>query len=294
MKAGFIGLGRMGYHMAERLLAAKHQLVVFDTDPAALDRLVQSGATAATDVQTLANEVETILLSLPTPDVVSDVARAISHGKARVVVDLSTTGPETSTHIHASLAKEGISFIDAPVSGGPAGAEAGTLAIMLSGEEQAVQQVQPYLDELGRSFYLGSKPGLGQAMKVINNTLCTVSNVAAFEGLILGTKLGLDSKTMLDVINASSGRSFATEVKIPQCILDRSFPMRFTTELLEKDTRLCIDTAKSNDVPMPVSENALAFLQQGIERGFGKEDYGRLITILEEKTGVVFGHQDKG
>lgn len=289
MIIGFIGLGRMGKRMAARLLAAGHSLVVYDTDQNASQRMADDGATVAESLNTLAQQADAIFLSLPTPNVVEAVTRQLSGGRARIIVDLSTTGPKMAKQVGAQLKTTGITLIDAPVSGGTTGAEAGTLTIMLSGDEQALAEVQPYLNELGKHFYLGSEPGQAQSMKVINNTLCAVANVSAFEGLVLGTKLGLDAETMLNVINASSGRSFATEVKVPQCILDRSFPMRFSTDLLDKDVGLCLSEADDLGVPMPVSVAARQFLQQGIDNGFGAKDYAELITMIEREAGVCFG-----
>ena len=289
MRVGFIGLGKMGRRMAERLISAGQSLAVFDSDPAAIDYLVTLGAEASASAGALARRVDVIFLSLPTPGVVETVSMELLGGAARIVVDLSTTGPAAAKRIGAVFEKAGIKLVDAPVSGGTTGAEAGTLSIMVSGEEQAVLKLRAQFDVLGKTFYLGAEPGKAQAMKVINNTLCAAANVSAFEGLVLGAKLGLDPRTMLEVINASSGRSFATEVKIPQCILDRSFPMRFATLLLAKDVRLCLGEGERLGVPMPVSAETWKFLESGVEAGLGDVDYAHLITLVEAAAGVQVG-----
>lgn len=289
MRIGFIGLGKMGQRMAGRLLSVGEPLTVFDSDRAAMARMVALGAQAATSAGALAHRVELVFLSLPTPDVVEAVATELSGGSVRVVVDLSTTGPEAAKRIGAALAKARIKLVDAPVSGGTTGAEEGTLTIMASGEEQVVAALRSTLAPLGRLFYLGKEPGQAQAMKVINNTLCAVANISAFEGMVLGARLGLDPRIMLEVINASSGRSFATEVKIPQCILDRSFPMRFATALLAKDVRLCLAEGERLGVPMPVSAETGKFLERGVESGLGEVDYAHLITLVETAAGTRFG-----
>ncbi len=293
MRIGFIGLGNMGQHMAARLLAAGHDVVLFDTNAAAVDRAVGQGGEAAVSAAALGATVEIVFLSLPTPDVVDRVTTDLTAGGVRIVVDLSTTGPEAAARIGATLKGKGIALVDAPVSGGITGAEAGTLAIMVSGDQAAIAEVEPALLILGKIFNLGVEAGQAQAMKVINNMLCAAGAVAAFEGLVLGAKLGLDSKAMLDVINASSGRSFATEVKIPQCVLDRSFPMRFATSLLDKDVRLCLEEGVRQNVPMPVATATREFLARGVEAGFGQVDYGRLITMIEAPAGAQFGYSEE-
>jgi 3-hydroxyisobutyrate dehydrogenase len=288
-RIGFIGLGKMGRRMAARLISTDQPVVVFDSNPGAIEHLAALGAEAAASASALARRVDRVFLSLPTPDVVETVATQLLDGSVRIVVDLSTTGPSVARRISAAFKPARIALVDAPVSGGTTGAEQGTLTIMVSGDQRAVTDMQPWLSSLGRQFYLGDEPGRAQIMKVINNTLCAAANVSAFEGLVLGAKLGLDPQMMLEVINASSGRSFATEIKIPQCILDRTFPMRFTTTLLAKDVRLCIDEGERLGMPMPVSTQVHKFLQQGVEAGLGEADYAQLITLVEGPVGIQFG-----
>jgi 3-hydroxyisobutyrate dehydrogenase len=289
MRIGFIGLGRMGQRMAGRLLSSGQAPTVFDSNPASVDYLVGHGAQPASSARAMARQVEVVFLSLPTPEVVEAVAMELLGGAARIVADLSTTGPDVAKRIAVAFEKGGMKLVDAPVSGGTTGAEQGTLSIMVSGDEHAVAELRPFFGVLGKMFYLGEQPGQAQAMKVINNTLCAAANISAFEGLVLGAKLGLDPRRMLEVINASSGRSFATEVKIPQCILNRNFPMRFATSLLAKDVRLCLGEGERLGVPMPVSAETHKFLERGIEAGLGEADYAHLITLVETVAGAQFG-----
>jgi 3-hydroxyisobutyrate dehydrogenase len=297
MRLGFVGLGRMGLPMARRLLAHGHELVVFDLNPAAVEGLVAEGTTRAASVGELARQVEIVCLCLPTPDVVERVLQnggGMEGGTIRVVVDFSTTGPTVTQRIAATLATKGISFLDAPVSGGTNGAEAGTLTIMLSGDEAAYREVRPALDAVGKNFfYFGSQPGHGQMMKVINNTLMAAATISAFEGLVLGAKAGLDPQTMLDVIKVSSGQSFATSNKIQQCVVNRSFPHRFSTALLDKDLRLCLAEGERLGVPMPVSQQTRQFIAFAISQGFAEQDFGHLIKIFEAWAGAEFGTATK-
>jgi 3-hydroxyisobutyrate dehydrogenase len=291
MKLGLIGLGNIGVHFGTRLVAAGHELIVYDRSAAAVERLVGKGAVAATSATDLASQVETVLLCLPIPRIVADVAAEVALGTSvRVVLDLSTTGPSVTHEVDALLKAHDITLIGAPVSGGTVAAEKGTLAIMPSGPEATFRKIEPILRDLGKNiFYLGADPSLGQTMKIINNTLYAASMVASCEALVYGTKAGLDAKTMLDVINVSSGRSFATLERIPQCVLDRSFPVRFTTELLHKDVKMCIDEAEKLGVPMQIGPAARQFLAFAITQGDGDKDNVYPIRHFEQWAGVQFG-----
>jgi 3-hydroxyisobutyrate dehydrogenase len=280
--------------MAARLLAAGHELLVHDVSAAAVDALAAAGAARGGSAAEIAAAAETVLVSLPTPDVVERVLTGqggLADGTAvKTVVDLSTTGPTVSGRANGVLRARGVALVDAPVSGGTTGAEAGTLAVMASGQPEAFERVKPLLEVIGSNvFYLGPEPGQGQAMKIVNNMLCAAAAVSAFEALVLGAKAGLDAQAMLDVINVSSGRSFATQVKIPQCIADRSFPMRFSTELLHKDVTLCIQEAERLGVPMWVNQTVRQFLSFGLSQGLGDKDYAELIKLIEGWSGAQFG-----
>ena len=172
---GFIGVGRMGQHMASRLLEAGYALTIFDTNETAMQRLEQRGAKRAKSPADVASQCATVLVSLPTPDVVKAVALGkdgvIEGSKAKVFVDLSTTGPRVAKEVAEGLAKKGITAVDSPVSGGPTGAEKGTLAMMIACPRPLADELRPAIEVLGKFFYIGDQPGAGQTMKVINNLL---------------------------------------------------------------------------------------------------------------------------
>ena len=282
MKLGLIGLGNMGHHFGNRFLAAGHDLIVFDNNPQALARLQQKGARIAASAQAMADEVEFVLLCLPMPAIVQAVVQGpagVMLGKSvKIIVDLSTTGPSVTDSIASVVSAKNISWVGSPVSGGTTGAEKGTLTLMASGPSAAFEQVKPVLSVLGTNiFYLGEQPSLGQTMKIINNTLYATSMLASC------------AKTMLDVINVSSGRSFITQEKVPQCILTREFPTRFTTDLLHKDIKLCVEEAEKLGVPMTVSPAARQFLSFAIGQGDGPKDYANIIKHIESWAGAEFG-----
>ena len=294
MQIGFIGLGNMGGRIAARLLQADHQLVVHDVKETATAPLVERGARVAGSPKEVASLAEVVMLCLPTPTAVAETVcgeSGVANGTAvRIVIDLSTSGPTTSRQIAQALDQRGVALLDAPVSGGTRGAEQGTLSVMTAGKEEALAQVRPLLETFGKHiFHLGVEPGLGQTMKLVNNTLTAASVLASFEGLVLGAKAGLDPQQMLDVINVSSGRSFATLEKIPQCVLHRNFPLRFTTDLLLKDVTLCLDEAEKLGVPMWVSSAVRQYLSFAVGRGDGPKDYAHVIKHLESWANVEFG-----
>nr|WP_281282928.1 NAD(P)-dependent oxidoreductase [Verticiella sediminum] len=291
MKLGLIGLGNIGQHFASRLLAAGHELVVHDRSTTAQERIVARGAQGADSVQALAEQTPVVLLCLPMPAVVAEVAGQVANVQGvRLLVDLSTTGPSITKTVEALLAEKNIAMIGAPVSGGTVAAEKGTLAVMAAGPKTAFDEIEPVLRVIGKNvFYLGADPSLGQTTKIINNTLYATSMVASCEALVYGVKAGLDPQTLLDVINVSSGRSFATLERIPQCVLDRSFPVRFTTALLHKDVKMCIDEAEKLGVPMSVNPAARQYLAFAISQGDGERDNVHTIRHIEQWAGAQFG-----
>jgi 3-hydroxyisobutyrate dehydrogenase-like beta-hydroxyacid dehydrogenase len=279
----------MGGPMAERLLAAGYPVTTCDRDTAALDRLRAAGASAADSPAAVASAADIVLASLPTPEVVLEVVRGekgVRHGSAvRVFVDLSTSGTAAAIAIDECLRERGIQALDAPVSGGVAGARAGTLAIMASGPRAAFQEVAPVLELLGRVFYVGEKPGLGQTLKLANNLMSQAAIAITSEALALGVKAGLDPQLMLDVINVSSGRNTASADKFPKHVLTRGFDFGFTTGLALKDVRMCLDEAARLGVPISVG-GPVAELLSRAEQDYGADsDCTCVARIVETRAG---------
>src|SRR5215204_53635 len=209
MEIGFIGLGKMGFPMARRLIEAGHQLTVFDTRKEAIDKLVAMGAQAASSPSDTADRCETVLASLPSLQASLEVATGaggvIEGKRIRRFVDLSTVGSQMAARIHGLLAKNNIVQIDSPVSGGVGGAEKGTLAVMVSGPRADYEAAKPALDVIGKVFFIGEKPGMGQTMKLANNMLSATAMAATSEAMVMGVKAGIDPAVMVDVINSGSG-----------------------------------------------------------------------------------------
>src|SRR6266403_1056708 len=263
MDIGFIGLGKMGFPMARRLIEASHQLVVFDQRQEAVDRLVALGAQAASSTKDVADRAETVLASLPSLQASLEVAT----GTGGVI--------------------EGQR--DSPVSGGVGGAEKGTLAVMVSGPKADFEAVKTALDVIGKAFFIGEKPGSAQTMKLANNLLSATAVVATSEAVVMGVKSGLDPSVMIEVINAGSGMNTASRDKFPRSILPRTFDFGFATGLMVKDVRLYLEEAKALGLSMEVAE-AVGHLWEVVIREMGPEsDFTSAIRPIEKAAGVVVG-----
>jgi len=290
MDIGFIGLGNMGFHMARRLTEAGHKLTVYDTRPEAMARLSKLGAAAAASPREVADRNETVLASLPTPDIVLAVATGkdgvIEGRKVRRFVDTSTTGSRMATRIAEALAKNNIVQLDSPVSGGVSGAEKGTLAVMVAGPRAEFDLLREMLGVIGKVFFIGEKPGMGQTMKLCNNLLSAAAMALSSEVMVMGTKAGLDPATMVDVINAGSGANTAVRDKFPRAVMPGTFDYGFYTGLMYKDVRLCVEEGESLGVPMPVAGAVhQMWLLANAELGPGS-DFTEITKIIERWAGV--------
>jgi 3-hydroxyisobutyrate dehydrogenase-like beta-hydroxyacid dehydrogenase len=290
MDIGFIGLGQMGFHMARRLVEAGHHVTVFDVRSEAIDRLTALGAKAVASPRALADEVETIMASLPTPDIVLAVATGpdgvIEGKRVRRFVDLSTTGAVMAKRVFAALAAKNIVQIDCPVSGGVTGAAKGTLALMVSGPREEVRAIEPLLPAIGKTFFIGERPGAGQTMKLCNNFLSAAAMTATSEAMVMGVKAGLDPRIMLDVINAGTGRNTATEDKFGRVVLPRAFNLGFTVGLMNKDLKLCLAEGKALGVPMEVAETVAHMLQIACDENGPDKDLTTVVQPVERRAGV--------
>ena len=282
-KIAFIGVGRMGSGMVARLMAAGHELTLFDPNAQATATLRERGARIAASIAEAAASTNVVMASVPGPADARAAALAVAQARgARVFVDLSTSGPAAAQAIAATLQPAGIAAVDAPVSGGVKGAAAGKLAIMASGPRAALEQVQPLLSELGKVFLVGEKPGLGQTVKLANNLMSAASLAIAAEAMAMGVKAGVDPAVMLEILNASSGRNSATQDKIPKHVLNRKFDFGFANALSFKDVRLCLDEAEGLGVPMVVGA-AVRQMLSITQQTFGKDaDCTDLVKVVEQ------------
>lgn len=296
-RIGFIGVGAMGAPIAERLIDAGHSVAVFDVSAAAMQPLVARGAIAATSPRDAASGAHTVFACLPSPEVSREVALGESGmGGApglKVYIETSTIGTAAIKAIAAGLGARGIQVLDAPVSGGPRGARAGTLATMVAGDRATFHSCLGLFETIAKKvFYVGAAPGLAQMTKLANNMISAAGMAAASEAVVLAVKAGVDARTLIDAINASTGRNTATSDKFPQSVLTRSFDYGGKFSTMYKDVRLCLDEARALDVPMWVGSSVVQLWFQGMLEGRGDDDYTTITRMIEEWTGTVVDGRD--
>jgi 3-hydroxyisobutyrate dehydrogenase-like beta-hydroxyacid dehydrogenase len=293
MDIGFIGLGNMGAPMARRLIEAGHKLVIYDIRNDAVAPLIALDAQLGSSPADVADRVETVMASLPSVQISEKVALGeggVVHGKRiRRFIDLSTTGSRVAAAIAGGLAKKNIVQIDCPVSGGVGGAAKGTLAVMVSGPKAEIEAVKDVLAVFGTVFVIGEKPGMAQTMKLANNVLSATTMAATAEAVAMGVKAGLDPAVMIDVINAGSGRSRASDQKFPQSILPRTFNYGFATGLMLKDVRLAVSEAKELGVPNEVISSVLDQWETTNTEYGADSDFTSIVKMVEKRAGVIVG-----
>jgi len=285
---GFIGLGNMGFPMANRLADAGRELLVYDTRSEVIERATGFGARAASSPRDVADQAEIVLASLPSAQASSAVAREVSEGaEATLFIDLSTVGSEVAQRNHDTLAEPGIAALDAPVSGGVNGAQHGTLAIMVSGPRAAFDTAEALFDDLGRPFFVGEQPGAAQTMKLVNNLMAATTLAATAEVMAAGVKAGLDAQIMLDVLNAGSGGTHASRDKFPKAVLPRTFDYGFATGLMVKDVRLYLEEAKSLGVSMQLADAVAGMWESTMAEHGPDADFTNIVKMAEKAAGVI-------
>jgi 3-hydroxyisobutyrate dehydrogenase-like beta-hydroxyacid dehydrogenase len=287
---GFIGIGNMGLPMARRLIEAGYSLTIFDVRREPVQRLVQLGAKAASSPKDVADQCETVFVSLPTPPIIKEATLGkdgAAHGsRIKRFVDLSTSGPTASIALSKELAAKKILHLDAPVSGGVAGAEKGTVAVMVSGPKAEYESLKPAFEVIGKVFFVGDKPGLGQTMKLCNNMMSAAAMAITAEAVVMGVKGGLDPEMMVQVINAGSGANTAIRDKVPRSVIPRTFDYGFSNALMYKDVKLCMEEAEALGVPMFVGAAVRNMWELTNNQLGGEKDLTTIFQIIEKWAGV--------
>jgi len=285
---GFVGLGAIGAPIAEALLDAGHELLVCDSRHEATEPFAGRAAVAETAGE-VGDAAEVVLASLPTPDVVREVGlQVFGRAAVRTFVDLSTTGPTAAAGLAASAGAAGIEYLDAPVSGGVAGARARTLTVMASGDEGVFERVRPLLEAFASNvFHVGADPGQGQLVKLLNNLLSATAMAITAEAITFGIRSRLDPGVLLDVFNASSGRNSATLEKFPRHVLTRSFASGFRLKLMTKDVELCLSEARRAGQPMPVGGLVQQLWTLAAAHARDEDDHTEFVRLAEQWTDVT-------
>ncbi|MBM3517372.1 MAG: NAD(P)-dependent oxidoreductase [Alphaproteobacteria bacterium] len=276
---GFIGLGNMGGAIAANLARAGHRIVVHDT---AGEARAPAGAEWAGSVSAVAAAVATLFLCLPDGAAAAAVTAAALETKGRAlrtVVDLSTIGIAAAERLASRCAAADLAYADAPVSGGVAGARAGTVAIMVAAPQALYDALAPTLGAFGRPFHVGTRPGQGQAMKLLNNFLSATAMTATSEAIAFGERRGLAMRTMLEVLNAATGRNTATSEKFPHRVLTGTYDAGFANTLMTKDLRLYLEALAGAGGEASVAHAVVALMERFLAAAPG-EDFTRIYPFV--------------
>lgn len=290
-KIGFVGLGAMGGRMVPHLIKAGYEVFVCDAQAETVANAVMQGAARCESPRHVADHADIVLACLPTPDIVEQVAlgdEGIAEGKrVSVFVDHSTTGPSIAASLAERLARYDIATLDAPLAGGVAGAEASTLSVMVGGDRAAYERCKPVFKAFGRNVvHVGVTPGAGQTLKLVNNMIVGSTLIATAEAVLFGVKNGLDAQVLLDMLNASTARSFTSETLVGKSVLSRRFDFGFRTDLMRKDVRLFLAESERVGVSAFMASVAKQFFDQSIAQGRGADDMTNVVRELERLAGV--------
>ena len=283
---GVIGLGAIGSRLARNLLDSEFETVVFDIREEAVAELVERGAVEATDAGAVARQSDVVLLSLPAPDHVIAVFEEIeTHLQpGDTLVDATTSTPETTNEIAARLAERDVHVLGAPISGTKSAVESGDVTVMVGGDSSVLDESRPVLESFAASIrHVGPEPGHGHAMKLINNFVAFSTFVATSEAVVLGQQAGMDLETMIDTLNESSGRSFASEFIFPEQIMNDRFDMEFPLALASKDIKLYNHFGNATGTPIFVASLVQQLIDAArVGRG-GETDYTRTYDFIAEQ-----------
>lgn len=286
----FIGVGHMGGPMARNLLKAGHAITAFDLSAAVLDPVVAAGARRAENVADAIQNADVVITMLPAGQHVRSVfldggiLRTAKPGT--LLIDSSTIDMDSARAVHTAAQQAGLDFIDAPVSGGVGGAEAGTLTFMCGGSEGAFERARPILEKMGKRIVLAGGAGAGQAAKICNNMLLAISMIGTCEAFVLGEKLGLDPQKLFDIASTSSGQcwSLTTYCPVPGPVAaapsNRDYAGGFATALMLKDLKLAQAAAQSAGAPTPLGAEAQQLYSLFAAKGHGGLDFSGIIRML--------------
>ncbi|GLZ87755.1 NAD-dependent L-serine dehydrogenase [Metapseudomonas resinovorans] len=292
-KIAFIGLGHMGLPMARNLLKAGHELKVYDLVQAAVDELAAEGAKSARDARDAVSGAEVVITMLPASKHVEGLLlgsdgllESIPAGS--VVLECSTIAPDSARKVHAAAKAKGIELLDAPVSGGTAGAAAGTLTFMVGGEAATLEKARPVFEAMGKNIFHAGPDGAGQVAKVCNNQLLAVQMIGTAESMALGVANGLDPAVLAEIMRQSSGGNWVLERYnpwpgvMPNAPASKDYDGGFMAELMTKDLGLAQETAQSSLSSTPMGALALQIYRLLLKQGKGKKDFSVVQKLFVE------------
>ena len=285
---GFIGLGNMGLPMSLNLIKAGHQVTGFDLNADAVQSFAAAGGHVAADAASAAQAGEVVITMLPAGAQVRQVySEAILPSvKDALLIDCSTIEVGTAREVAAMAAAAGMEMLDAPVSGGTGGAEAGTLTFMVGGSDASFVAAKPYFDIMGATIVHTGGVGNGQAAKICNNMILAISMIGVAEAFTMGERLGVDAQTLFDITSTSSGQCWAVNTycpvpgPVPGSPANRDFKAGFTAAMMLKDLRLSQDAAKSSDTASPLGSEAEKLFSEFVDGGNGSYDFSAIIRMI--------------
>ncbi len=290
MKIGFIGIGQMGRHMSRRILEAGYDLTVYDVDKKAATPLLAKGAGWSNSPKDMAKSCQIVFSSLPTPKIIEEVVYGkygLSQGwkEGDIYADMSTNSPTLMKRVAQDAKKQGVTVLDAPVSGGTKGAEAGTLTIMVGGDAAALKKVEKLLLTMGNKVVRVGEVGCGNVAKLVNNMISLAINSISAEGFALGVKAGIDPQVLLDIISTSTGDNWCAR-QYPRTTFQGNFEPGFKISLAYKDIGLAMDLGKEYGVPLPVGTAVKKDLEETIAAGLGEKGVDAVILPIEKAAGI--------
>jgi 3-hydroxyisobutyrate dehydrogenase len=286
-KVGFVGLGAMGQPMSRRLLEAGYEVMGYDLRPEAMESVVQRGGKPASSAREIAEKCRKVITIVPNSEAVDQVIfgpQGLLEGMRAgdILMEMTSAYPPSTLRVHRVLAGRGVSMIDAPVSGGVSGAEAGTLSIMVGGDESVYESCRPILAVMGKNLFFMGGIGSGHAVKAINNFLSATSLAATSEAIILAGKLGLSPQRVVEVLQVSTGRSYSTEIKVPKFVLPKTFNSGFAMDLMYKDLDTVTRMAREYKTPMFLANMVQQMYGYAMAQGAGNGDHTAIFRYLED------------
>ncbi|GAA0569952.1 3-hydroxyisobutyrate dehydrogenase [Caenispirillum bisanense] len=289
---GFIGVGNMGGPMAANLAKAGHTVKAFDLSRESVDRAVAAGCTAAETVTDAARDVDVVVTMLPAGKHVSHVYEGTDgvFATARpgtLMIDCSTIDVDTSRAVTAMAEKQGFLMVDAPVSGGVGGAEAGTLTFMVGGSDDAVEKARPFLEKMGKAIIHAGGPGNGQAAKICNNMMLGIQMLSVAEAFVLAKRLGLDAQKLFDISSKASGQCWSLTSycpvpgPVPTSPANRDYKPGFAADMMLKDLKLAQEAASRAGAATLLGSQAEALYQLMSSKGNGGLDFSAIIKMID-------------
>jgi 3-hydroxyisobutyrate dehydrogenase len=290
-KIGFIGLGNMGSPMAQNLIKAGHAVTGFDVSEFATDRLAADGATAARSIAAACEDAEIVITMLPAGKQVREVYLGrdgvlAAAPEGALLVDSSTIDVGTAREVAQAAAGKALAMVDAPVSGGVAGAQAATLTFMVGGPDDAFARAKPVLEQMGKTIVHAGGAGNGQAAKICNNMILGASMIVVSEAFLLADKLGLDAQKLFDISSKSSGQCWSMTSycpvpgPVPTSPANRNYKAGFTAAMMLKDLKLAQDAARATRAATPLGAGAAAVYEQFVDSGDADVDFSGIIRYL--------------